>query len=155
MARLCRCGKIVKDACDCGRGTSTQRRSSVGVGYGRDHRDASEQYRADHPLCERCVMLYGAMDAQPSRDMHHIQSIKDAPQLRMIRSNWLALCRPCHEALEGSLLDGQAVKRWSEASYNEACYTVPVGEPGASKKSEKHVVDCSHSLPCASPKLGG
>ena len=100
-------------------------------------------------------MLYGAVDAQPSRDMHHIQSIKDAPQLRMIRSNWLALCRACHEALEGSVLDGQAVKRWSEASYDDVCYGVPVGEPGASKKSQKHVVDCSHLLPCTSPKLGG
>lgn len=122
MAKLCRCGKIVVDSCDCGRGTSTQRRSTKHEGHGTDHRRASERYRANHPLCERCVMLYGAVDAKPSRDMHHIHAIKDAPQLRMVESNWLAVCRNCHEQLEGKPIDGQAVKRWSEMHYNGACY---------------------------------
>lgn len=122
MGRLCRCGKIVKDSCDCGRGASTQRRSTSKEGHGRDHRNASERYRANHPLCERCVMLYGAVDAKPSRDMHHIASIRQSPHLRMVESNWLAVCGPCHEALEGKVLDGQAVKRWSEMHYNGACY---------------------------------
>ena len=66
-------------------------------------------------------MLYGAMDAKPSKDMHHIASIKQAPHLRMVESNWIAVCGPCHEALEGKVLDGQAVKRWSEMHYNGAC----------------------------------
>ena len=67
-------------------------------------------------------MLYGAVDAKPPKDMHHIASIKQAPQLRMVESNWLAVCRTCHEALEGKQLDGQAVKRWSEMHYDGACY---------------------------------
>lgn len=122
MARLCRCGKIVDGRCDCRGDASTERRCIKHEGHGSDHRKASERYRANHPLCERCVMLYGAVDAKPSKDMHHIASIKQAPQLRMEESNWLAVCRACHEALEGKQLDGQAVKRWSEMHYEGACY---------------------------------
>ena len=65
-------------------------------------------------------MLYGAMDAKPSKDMHHIASIKQAPHLRMVEFNWTAVCGPCHEALEGNVLDGQLVKRWSVSSYQRA-----------------------------------
>lgn len=153
MGRLCRCGKIVQDRCDCRRGASTQRRSTSREGHGRDHRNASERYRANHPLCERCVMLYGAIDAKPSKDMHHIASIRQAPHLRMVESNWLAVCGPCHEALEGRVLDGQAVKRWSVAGYERALEGYPVDEPGASKKSDLAVVDRSHSLTRISPEL--
>jgi len=38
----------------------------------------------------------------------------------MERSNWLAVCRECHEDLEGDSMAGMAVKRWSEASYEPA-----------------------------------
>lgn len=120
MAKLCRCGKIVGDRCEsCDRGTRT-RRSTSGEGHGWDHRQASERYRMEHPLCERCVMLYGAEHAQPSRDMHHIQAIKDKPDLRMVKSNWLAVCFDCHEAIEGDAIKGVEVKRWSEFNY-ERC----------------------------------
>ena len=100
-------------------------------------------------------MLYGAVDAKPSKDMHHIASIKQAPHLRMIESNWLAVCGPCHESLEGRVLDGQAVKRWSVAGYERALGGHPVTEPGASKKSDLAVVDRSRSSLCGSPKMGG
>lgn len=124
MPRLCRCGKIVKDRCECHGDRSMQRRDVASEGHGQDHRKASERYRAEHPLCERCVMLYGAMDAKPSRDMHHIHSIRSAPQLRMQRSNWLAVCGSCHEDLEGDAVEGMKVKQWSQICYNaamEAC----------------------------------
>lgn len=100
-------------------------------------------------------MLYGAVGAKPSKDMHHIASIRQAPHLRMIESNWLAVCGPCHEALEGNVLDGQAVKRWSVEGYEMACCGHPVAEPGASKKSYLGVVDRSHSREKLSAKLGG
>jgi len=32
-------------------------------------------------------------------------------------SNWLAVCEPCHEAIEGKPIDGMIVKRWSEENY--------------------------------------
>jgi len=37
-------------------------------------------------------------------------------------SNWLAVCEPCHEAIEGDEAQGMAVKRWSDASYDEALH---------------------------------
>lgn len=99
-------------------------------------------------------MLYGAVDAKPSRDMHHIASIRQAPHLRMVEPNWLAVCGPCHESLEGRVLDGQAVKRWSVVGYERALEGYPVDEQGASKKSDLTVVDRSHSHEKSSTKMG-
>ncbi len=63
-------------------------------------------------------MLFSVIDANPSQDMHHIIAIKDAPHARMDPSNWLAVCRSCHEILEGNVIDGLKVKRWSEEHYH-------------------------------------
>jgi hypothetical protein len=120
MPRLCRCGKIVKDRCECQGERSTRRGNTKQAGYDSRHRLASERYRADRPLCERCVMLYGVINARPSRDMHHIEAIRRAPERRMDASNWLAVCGPCHEDLEGDSIAGAAVKRWSEGNYDGA-----------------------------------
>jgi cytochrome c553 len=67
-------------------------------------------------------MLYGVTDAKPSKDMHHIHSIAKAPSLASEASNWLAVCGPCHEAIEGDEAQGMAVKRWSDAGYDEALH---------------------------------
>jgi hypothetical protein len=99
---------------------STRRRSVSGEGHGYDHRKASERYRKEHPLCERCVMLYGVQEAQPSQDMHHIIAIADAPSERMQRHNWLAVCRMHHEELERDQLEGQKTKNWSDCNYHQA-----------------------------------
>ena len=123
MPRLCRCGKIVEDRCECFSGASTQRRSTTTEGHGNDHRKASERYRAEHPLCERCVQLHGVAHAKPSRDMHHIIAIRKDSTQRMQRGNWLAVCGEHHEELEGNELEGMACKRWSEANYGAAMDT--------------------------------
>ena len=153
MPRLCRCGRIVANRCECHGGASTQRRDTTSEGHGQDHRRASEQYRAAHPLCERCVMLYGAVDAKPSKDMHHIQSIRSAPQLRMQESNWLAVCGPCHEAIEGLPIEGMRVKAWSRDAYNAMLEGSSGLNPGVSEKSDYPLADRSRSLPCGSTKL--
>ena len=154
MPRLCRCGKIVADRCECQGGSSTQRRDTTSEGHGQDHRKASERYRANHPLCERCVMRWGAVDAKPSKDMHHIHSISSAPQRRMDPSNWLAVCGPCHEAIEGLPIEGMQVKAWSRALYNATLEGSSGSIPGVVEKSNYPVADRSHPLPCGSPKLG-
>ncbi len=154
MPRLCRCGQIVKDRCECQGGASTQRRDTTSEGHGQDHRKASERYRAEHPLCERCVMLYGAVDAKPSKDMHHIHSIRSAPHLRMSPDNWLAVCGPCHEDIEGDEMQGMKVKRWSERAYNAAMEGSSGLKPGVSEKLGSTVADLSQSLSGLSPKMG-
>ena len=153
MPRLCRCGKIVADRCECQGGASTQRRDTTAEGHGTDHRRASERYRAERPLCERCVMLYGAIDAKPSRDMHHIHSIRNAPHLRMDPGNWLAVCGPCHEAIEGRELEGMGVKAWSVRSYNETMEASSGPNPGVLEKLMPYGVDRLNSLPLVSAKL--
>ena len=95
-------------------------------GYGHDHRQASERYRFEHPLCERCVCALGVLSAQPSEEMHHVVSIADNPNRRMDSANWLALCRPCHELLEHDVFEGQKIKRWSECNYDNALNGEPV-----------------------------
>lgn len=147
MPRLCRCGKIVANRCECQGGASTQRRDTAAEGHGTDHRRASERYRAEHPLCERCVMLYGAVDAKPSKDMHHIHSINSAPHRRMDRSNWLAVCGPCHEAIEGRELEGMEIKAWSVRAYGEALEASSGLNPGVLEKLLPFGVDLSQSLP--------
>ncbi len=64
-------------------------------------------------------MLSGVESAQPSQDMHHIIPIRIDPSLRMISSNWLAVCRYHHEELEKSELEGLKTKRWSLDHYHE------------------------------------
>ena len=116
-AKLCRCGKIVQGRCETCDKPCRVNRNTTGEGHGWDHRKASERYRVEHPLCERCVMLYGVEHAQPSRDMHHVHAIRDRPELRMQRSNWVAVCFDCHEAIEGDAMEGMKIKRWSDANY--------------------------------------
>jgi 5-methylcytosine-specific restriction endonuclease McrA len=65
-------------------------------------------------------MVLGVESAAPSRDMHHIVAIKKDPVLRMRRVNWLALCRDCHEAIEGDEVEGMKVKHWSGRNYERA-----------------------------------
>ncbi len=153
MPRLCRCGKIVADRCECQGGASAQRRDTTAEGHGTDHRRASERYRAEHPLCERCVMLYGAVDAKPSKDMHHIHSIRNASHLRMDPNNWLAVCGPCHEAIEGRELEGMEVKAWSVRSYGATLEASSGLNPGVCEKLMPYGVDLSKSLSRVSPFL--
>ena len=113
MPKLCRCGWIVKDKCT----RCTPKRSTSSEGHGWDHRKASERHRKEFPLCERCVMEKGVIEARISEDMHHIHKISEAPTQRMDWNNWLAVCRECHEELEGNPLEGMKVKKWSVENY--------------------------------------
>ena len=62
-------------------------------------------------------MLVGVIAANPSEQMHHIVSIQESEAMRMNPINWLAVCLPCHDLLEGDSMAGMAVKQWSLANY--------------------------------------
>jgi len=65
------------------RGTSAQR------GYDRRWRVFRAHFLRRHPMCADCV------DAA-AQEVHHIQKVADAPELRLLESNCLALCKVCH-----------------------------------------------------------
>ena len=62
-------------------------------------------------------MLVGVITANPSEQMHHIVAITESESLRMNPTNWLAVCVPCHDAIEGDSVAGMEVKQWSLANY--------------------------------------
>jgi len=99
--RLCACGNAVRHnerACDrCGRGKKVAKLSTADAGYGWDWQQLSVRYRADYPLCEMC---YQRGIATSSAEVHHIVSVSDAPWLRLELSNLMALCVPCHRAID-------------------------------------------------------
>jgi 5-methylcytosine-specific restriction endonuclease McrA len=88
--------------------------TTIERGYDYEHRIASDAYRREHPLCEACVR-HGVLTANASVDLHHIVKIIDAPSQRMVRANWLAVCKDCHAKLENDAEAGQAAKAWSVA----------------------------------------
>jgi hypothetical protein len=118
--KLCRCGRVVKDRCLVCNPPRKHAGTTKDRGYSNDHRKASETYRTLHPLCECCVKKTGVLHANASEEMHHIEAIADNPMRRMDRGNWLAVCRPCHEELEGDTISGMVVKRWSEQFYEDS-----------------------------------
>jgi hypothetical protein len=65
------------------------------------------------------MMNHGVIGSNPSRDMHHIVKIVDNRDLKMDSNNWLALCRDCHQEIEGDISSGMAIKKWSIEKYNE------------------------------------
>lgn len=118
--RLCHCGAIVEKRCLKCHPFPVAKRTTTERGYGWDHRQASERYRALHPLCEACVMERGVMGAKGTDAMHHIHKISDRPDLRMVSGNWLAVCNEHHDLLENDWVAGTRVKEWSERHYLEA-----------------------------------
>jgi predicted HNH restriction endonuclease len=62
-------------------------------------------------------MIVGVIDANSSEQLHHIISIQESEAMRMNPTNWLAVCLPCHDILEGDAMAGMQVKQWSLANY--------------------------------------
>lgn len=126
MPKLCRCGAIVERECKrCSqKSDELAKQKTAERGYGNDHKMASDRYRRIKPLCERCVMIHGAIAANPSAEMHHIYKIATNPHLRMVRDNWLALCRFHHEELENDLQESLKTKQWSEANYERILFEI-------------------------------
>lgn len=50
-----------------------------------------------NPLCEMCEAEGRVTETQ---EVHHIESVKDAPDKRLVIQNTIALCRSHHRQLE-------------------------------------------------------
>lgn len=71
--------------------------SSHERGYTRAWRVLSERIRRERPLCQQCETRGVYV---PSADVHHIIAIEERPELRLVESNLLAVCRNCHNQRE-------------------------------------------------------
>lgn len=69
-------------------------RSATARGYGRAWQKASKQFLEAHPLCVRC-MAEGRYTKATVVD--HIVPHRGDRKLFWDRSNWQALCKPCHD----------------------------------------------------------
>jgi hypothetical protein len=99
--KLCRCGGVKADCkggtcnrCGVGAGglkalTTTQR------GYDGRWKRLSQRLRDERPLCEAC--LERGM-VTPTTEVHHKESIEQAPWLRLEPTNLVCLCNECHKA---------------------------------------------------------
>ena len=63
------------------------------------------------------MMIVGVVGANASEQMHHIISIQESESQKMNPSNWLAVCIPCHDMLEGDTFAGMQVRQWSDLHY--------------------------------------
>lgn len=72
-----------------------ERGSASSRGYDRTWQRLRLAVLAEEPLCRFC---YAAGQVTPAREVDHIETIRDRPDLRLVRSNLRPLCTPCHSA---------------------------------------------------------
>lgn len=72
--------------------------------------DKSRQIREDaHYLCEVCKDkgIYNYRNVE----VHHIEKLKDRPDLLIEDSNLICLCRDCHRLADAEMIDKEYLKR--------------------------------------------
>ena len=72
-----------------------QRGSAASRGYDRTWQRLRRLVLTDEPLCRHCL---AAGRVQPAIEVHHLVAVRIRPDLRLVRSNLAALCKPCHSA---------------------------------------------------------
>lgn len=100
ISRLCRCGKIVTDRCECQaikQASAEDYRPQASERYGKGWDDLSKRYRAHHPLCERCLEMGRTT---PAIEVHHKQKARLRPDLVLCWDNLMSVCRACHIVLD-------------------------------------------------------
>ena len=83
MNRLCWCGIKTKNV-PCDKCKTKRRGEKRSDDYDRPWRVLSERFRAEHPLCHDC---WSSGREEPSRDVHHVIPIRDAPHRRLDVNN--------------------------------------------------------------------
>ena len=93
MKTLCKCGaKVHRPPC-----SKCNPKKSAGH-YDHEWRLMSEAIRTARPLCEIC---FAEGRVSPSREVHHIVPITQAPKRRLDPTNLQALCHDCHDKQHG------------------------------------------------------
>ena len=65
-------------------------------GYDRTWQKVREMKASRDPLCEEC---YKVGIEKPMELVHHILSIEEYPELRLVMENLMSLCRNCHDEI--------------------------------------------------------
>ena len=100
LPRLCSCGRTVTGVCECRGVKQASRedyRASKSERYPKGWDELAAAYRADNPLCERC-MDHGR--TTPAKDVHHKVKVSVSPELALEWNNLMSVCRKCHFALD-------------------------------------------------------
>jgi len=71
------------------------RGSAAERGYDWAWTKLARRVKAEEPLCRFCL---AADRLTPTEMIDHIAPVRDAPELRLVRSNLRGLCNPCHMA---------------------------------------------------------
>lgn len=77
---------------------SIQVQTTAERGYDHQWRKLSETEREKRPICEVCDVRG---KSTPVEHLHHIAKVRDAPELRLVVSNTVAVCKDCHQEIEG------------------------------------------------------
>ena len=69
------------------------RENATARGYDADWRRFRAWFKSRHPLCSDCLEE-GRMTV--TEEVHHVVKLRDAPHLRLVETNCMALCKTHH-----------------------------------------------------------
>jgi 5-methylcytosine-specific restriction protein A len=82
---------------ECGEHQRREERENAGRrGYDGRWRRLRRLVLAEEPLCRHC-REQGRIT--PAVHVHHVKPIRTSPTLRLVRSNLVPLCAPCHNRI--------------------------------------------------------
>ena len=79
--------------------TERERGSASARGYDRAWQKVRDAVLAEEPLCRFC---FDAGRVTAAEEVDHIKTVRDRPDLRLVRANLRPLCKPCHSTHTGS-----------------------------------------------------
>jgi len=85
----------VGDQAQSGAAYDRKRGSAAARGYDRKWLRFRAAYLAAHPLCADCQQI-GRIEA--ATEVHHLERLRDRPDLRLVEANCRGLCKPHHSA---------------------------------------------------------
>lgn len=100
MSSLSFCSRCngIRSECECNHRLDVRESQKTSArGYGWDWTQLSKRYRTENPFCQVC---YDKGKLTGVDHVHHIQPIKDAPQLRLDWNNLQSVCKACHIDVE-------------------------------------------------------
>ncbi|TGE31319.1 HNH endonuclease [Desulfosporosinus sp. Sb-LF] len=74
------------------RGSAKQR------GYDRHWKRLRKIFLHENPLCHDCLLVERLT---PAKEVHHIKKVREHPELRLVKSNLMGLCKACHSVRTG------------------------------------------------------